>query len=390
MMAASAFAAPAQPVPIPEDPSVAPQVNISAVGIGTLGYLKSGEIQNGKGTLNFSDSAFQVGAAQSLFESSGVGSMQIGWLTTDDSLKDTGQQIFLHQAVADYQSEHFEAAFGRSDNPTSHLVDFPTLRGDDLVTLTNPQNPFSNGKNAEEHRYSNVASMTLNQSLKYFENIHAQHLITSADPDADEGLNSYGGTFGYLGEPGLENFERFPLWGLGYERIVLHRETAGAINQASVGALVSLNQSVTNRIEVAAQDIFSWGSSLDSLTDARQSFEADSNAMAASLRYLRSPFGRPSAQVSLTIAYKKYAKVPDANSTGVALTGVRHLGHGFDLVAQYLGQWRSSPLATVQTNGLGLEQRLELGLAMNFDGTFNEHIAPRRTLLNQHHGYLSQ
>ncbi len=385
----TAYAIQAQPVPIPEDPSVSPQINISGVGIGTLGYDKNGEIQSGKGNVNFSDSALQIGGAQKLFEGGGVGSFGMGWLTIDESNKGTSSPFFLHQAFLDYQDEKSEAVIGRSDNLNAHLVDFPTLRGDDLITLTNPLNPFSNGKNVEEHRYANVAAFTLNQNLKYFENIHAQHLINSADPNADAGLNSFGVTFQYLGSPGLESFERVPSWGFGYERINVNSKTSSGINQAILGGVVNLNESVVNRVELGLQNIYSFGSDARSFSSITDTFEADSNAITASIRYLHTPFGRPAYQVSLTTGYKNYSKVSDANSYGAALTGVKRLGHGFDIVAQYQGQWRTSTLAAAQTQGLGFEQRAEIGFAFNFDATFNEHIAPRRTLLNQQHHYIS-
>jgi hypothetical protein len=385
----SAFAVQAQPVPIPEDPSVSPQINISGVGLGTVGYDKNAEVDSGKGNVNFSDSALQIGGAQKLYEGGGVGSFGMGWLTIDESNKGTSSPFFLHQAFLDYQDEKFEALVGRSDNLNAHLVDFPTLRGDDLITLTNPLNPFSNGKNVEEHRYANVAAFTLNQNLKYFENIHAQHLINSADPNADTGLNSFGVTFQYLGAPGLENFERVPSWGFGYERINVNSKSSSGINQAILGGIVNLNESVVNRLELGLQNIYSWGSDLRSFSTITGTFEADSNAIAASLRYLHTPFGRPAYQLSLTTGYKNYSKVSDANSYGVALTGVKRLGHGFDVVAQYQGQWRTSSLAAAQSQGLGFEQRAEIGFAFNFDATFNEHIAPRRTLLNQQHHYIS-
>ena len=384
-----AFGIQAQPVPIPEDPSISPQINISGVGVGTAGYDKNAEIPGGKGNVNFSDSALQIGGAEKLFEGGGVGSFGMGWLTTDESNKGTNSPFFLHQAFLDYQDEALEAIIGRSDNLTGHLVDFPTLRGDDLITLTNPLDPFSNGKNVEEHRYANVAALTLNQKLKFFESVHAQHLINSNDPNADSGMNSFGVTFQYLGAPGLESFERVPSWGFGYDRINVNSKTSASINQATLGGMINLNQSVVNRLELGIQDIYSWGSNVTSFSTITDSFEADSNSVAASIRYLHTPFGRPASQVSLTTAYKTYSKVNGANSTGFALTGVKRLGHGFDLVTQYQGQWRSSNLAVAQSQNLDYEQRAEIGFAFNFDATFNEHIAPRRTLLNQQHHYIS-
>jgi hypothetical protein len=120
------------------------------------------------------------------------------------------------------------------------------------------------------------------------------------------------------------------------------------------------------------------------------SYQADSNSAALAIRYLNSPFGSPGYQVGLTVGYKNYLKVSDANSLGVALTGVKRLGQGFDAVAQYQGQWRQAALSTSQSNGVGAEQIFEIGFVFGFDTSLNQHISPRRSLLNQQHHYISE
>ena len=300
----NAFAVQAQPVPIAEDPSIMPQINISGVGITTLSYAKNAEMTSGKSAINIGDSALQIGAAQKLYEHGAVGSFGIGGVTSEDTNK--GSSLFLHQAFVDYQSANFEALIGRSDNPTAHLVDFPTLRGDDLITLTNPLNPFSNGQNVDEHRYSNLASITFNQNLKYFENVHVQHLINSNDPNSDSGLNSFGAAFGYLGAPGMESFESFPSFGIGYEYINM---SGRGLNQIYAGGTATIRKSVTNKLELGFQDLVSLGSDLRAFSSLTDTFTADSNAIAASLRYLHTPFGKAGFQIALTGAYKSYMKV---------------------------------------------------------------------------------
>jgi hypothetical protein len=385
-----AFAIQAQPVPIPEDPSSSPQIDIAGVGVGTAGYAKDSDSPSGKARADFADSSLQIGAAQRLFEGGAVGSAGFGFVTTEEAGQAGNGPFFLHQAFVDYQAERFEALLGRTDSPTAHPVDFPTLRSDDLITLTTPLDPFSNGKNPEEHRYSNVASFTLNQGLRYFENFHVQRWIRSADNSSDNGINSFGAAFQVLGEPGLEGFQLVPSATLGYERVVTHSGSTSGLNQAYAGAKISLNQSVVNHLELGLQDIFAWGSGLRAFSSATDSFQANSHAVAASLRFLHSPFGRPSYLIALTGAFKNYQRIGDARSFGYALTGVRRLGHGFDLVAQYDGVSRDAALATAQSGGIALEQKAEVGFAFNFDATFNEHIAPRRSLLNQKHGFLSE
>lgn len=380
------LAAQAQPVPIPEDPSVAPQVNISGTGIGSLAFGKTAESGVAKARVNLSDSALEVGAAQKLYHESDVGSFGFGALTIDDTNR--GSSLFFHKAFVDFQTEKFEVLFGRSDNPTAHLVDFPTLRGDDLLTLTNPLNPYSKGDVAEEHRYANVASFTLNQRLTYFENFHVQHLLDSSGVSSDTAINSFGVTLGYLGEPGMESLEASPAWGIGFEQMTRLPGADGGIHEAYAGGVVNVRRSPTHRWELGLQSITNWGSDLRALSNATDSFRADASIFAASLRYLNSPFGAPSYQVALTAGAKKYFKVSNASSWGLALTAVKRLGPGFDLVAQYQTQWRDSALAAAQAKGTSFEHVGELGFTYNFDATFNRHISPQRSLLNQRHGYI--
>jgi hypothetical protein len=380
----------AQPVPVPEDDSTAPQISFSGVGIGTLSAGRTGD-HSAESAVSFTDSSLVLGAAQKLSQVNGVGSFGFGGVTTDQAntgMTDTKTGFFIHKAFADVQTETFETLIGRSDNETAHLIDFPTLRGDDLITLTNPLNPFSNGGNTEEHRYANVASMTFNQSLTYFENVHAQHLINSAGIGSSNGINSVGATFEYRTKPGLEAFGRAPYWGAGVEHIFLDSNTNGGLNQMYAGTVINLIESVTNRFDLRLQDIVSVGSQLMRFQNVTDTYQANSNAITLALRYLNSPFGRPGYQIGLTTGYKNYFDVGDSRTFGTALTGVKRLGQGFDVVAQYEGQWRESALSTAQANGVGNESTVEVGFVFGFDAVFNEHISPRRTLLNQEHKYI--
>lgn len=382
-----AWAIQAQPVPVPEDQSTAPQIDIAAVGIATATGGRTGSNDKAESGINFSDSAIQIGAAERLFNG-GIGSFGIGGMTTEQSNRGTGNFLFLHQAFVDYQTEKFEALLGRTDNPTAHLIDFPTLRGDDLITLTNPLNPFSNGQNIEEHRYSNVASVTFNQGLRYFENIHAQHLINSAGFGTQSGINSFGATFEYKAEVGKELFQTIPYWGVGYEQITLSNSSPSGLHQGFAGMIVNLNESVTDRWDLRFQDILSLGSDLRGFSGVTDTYQSNSNAVAASIRYLHSPFGIPGYHLALTLGQKSYFRVSDAASIGGALTFAKRLGQGFDVVFEYQGQWRDHALAAAQSSGTAFEQVGEAGLTFNFDAVFNRHLSPRRSILNQQHQYI--
>jgi hypothetical protein len=382
VFSSNSFGTPAQPVPIPEDQSLSPQVEISGVGVGTLGASKA------QGFLNFSDSALFIGAAERLGEGDGIGSMGLGWLTLEDTNQGLATQLFLHQGFVDFQSKNIEVLIGRSDNPTAHLVDFPTIRGDDLITLTNPLNPFSDGKNSEEHRYSNVASVTINQGLKYFESFHAQHLINSSGVGSQTGINSFGAHVEYLSTPGMEAFTTVPSWGFGVEHFVLRSDSTTGLNEVYFGGTLNLNESVTKRWDLKFQDIAGFGSDLKKFNDITDSFQANSNTLTASISYLSTPFGGMGYQLAILGAYKNYFDIENATSYGGGFTAVKRLGQGFDMVAQYLGQFRNAALASVQSNGTAYEQIVEIGFVFNMSATINRHLAPRRSILNQQHEYI--
>ncbi len=384
-----------QQVPIPEEPSTAPQIEILGTGVATLDLGRSRNAVPGGGRasgsqINLSDTSLLVGAAQRLYKG-GIGSLSVGGLALDQTNTGRGTQIFLHQAFADYQDQKLEAYIGRTDQPTAQIVTFPTLRGDDLVTFTNLLNPFSNGENVNEHRYSNVAAVTLNQKLTTFENFHVQHLIESADtsrgPSVGTGLNSYGVSVQHLGLPGLEAVEKYISYGVGYEHRSVGRAEGGSSDALYAGGVVNLKPSLVNLVDLRVLDNYTFGSNLSSFHDTSDTFRANSNSVTAAVRYLHSPFGKPAYQVSLTAGYKSYSKVSKAGSVGIALTGVKRLGEGFDVVAQYLYQHRDDALSSAY-GGAREENAVQLGFVFNFDTIFNRTIGPRRSLLNLQHKYI--
>jgi len=389
---ASAFGQ-AQQVPIPEQPSVSPQIEITGTGAVTLdlGRSRNALPDGGKASgsqIDITDSALVVGAAQRLYKG-GIGSFAVGGLAVDQTNVGRGTQLFLHQAYVDYQTQVTEAYLGRTDQPTAQIVTFPTLRGDDLITFTNLLDPFSTGEITEEHRYSNVAAVTINQKLTTFENFHVQHLIDSANTNtpSSTGLNSYGVSVQHLGLPGLEAVEKVISYGAGYEHRAVARVDGGHSDAVYAGGVINLKPSLVNLVDFRVLDNYTFGNDLRSFRNTSDTFRANSNAVTAAVRYLHSPFGKPAYQLSLTAAYKNYDKVSNANSVGVALTGVKRLGDGFDVVAQYLYQHRDTTLSNAY-GGAREENSLQLGFIFNFDTLFNRSIGPRRSLLNLQHQYI--
>ncbi len=382
----------AQRTPVPEKPSVAPQIEVDGTGIATLEgqspriTLSSGN-RSSASRINVSDSAILLGASERLFRKGGIGSFVIGTTSTETDATPSGTGMFLHQMFVNYQTRSSEATLGRTDVAT-RLIDFPTIRGDDLNEFVNMLNPFSNGDNVEEHRYSDQASFTLTRNLRHFLNFHAQHLVTStARTIGQGGLNSFGVSYQYQTIPALEVLTKIPLWGVGFERQDIGQGFGGAANLVYGGVVYNIQPDPVDRIDLRVQDIYSFGNDTSAFASVADTFRAANNTVAASLRWLHSPFGTPGHQVALTIGYKNYNKVSNANTLGLALTGVKRLGDGFDLVAQYSYHHRQPAYAATFSN-VRNEHSVQVGFVFNFTNTFNQHLGPRRSLLNLQHQYV--
>lgn len=384
----------AQQTPIPESPSVAPQIELDGTGIGTLEYhtprvVLPGGARSSNSRINLSDSALLLGISERLFQKGGIGSFVIGTTSTESDTAPSGTDFFLHQLYLDYQTRGLEGYIGRTDTGT-RLIDFPTLRGDDLNEFVNVLNPFSSGNNVQEHRYTNQASVVLNRGLRYFLNLHAQNLITSTPGSTGQaGINSYGINFQYQGAPTLEATQKVPLWGLGYERQSIGSGHGGAANLVYGGIVYNINADPIDRVDLRLQDIYTFSNGLKTFANVTDTFRAANNTVAASLRWLHSPFGVPGYQLSLTAGYKGYDRVADGDTFGLALTGVKRLGSGFDVVLQYQYQHRTTAYAAVYS-GVKDEHSVQVGFVFNFNNTFNQHLGPRRSLLNLQHQYVPE
>lgn len=390
--AATAIAgAQTQSSPVKEEVGLQPQIEVAGSGVATLDIGKNG-IFGGRGIgsrsqINFADSSLSFGVAQRLYRGA-IGSFSLGGLTLDQANTGHGSQFFLHQAFADFQGQDFEAYLGRTNTPSAQLVTFPTLREDDLVDYTSVLNPFSDGSNIEEHRYGNVAAIVLNRGLKSFLNLHAQHQIDSAAVgESDTGLNSFGVDYQFMGDPTLTSIERVPSWGVGIEHRAVKKTAGGASTVICGGGVLNLRPSLTNRLDLRLLAQSSFGNGTDALASLNDSYRADQQSLALSIRSLHSPFGRPSSQLALTAGVKRYSKVSDASSFGMALSYAKSLGQGFDFVSQIGYERRSNGMAAA-FGGNRDSTVFQVGLVFNFGSTFNQSVGPRRSPTNLLHKYI--
>lgn len=389
-LASAAAFGQAQQSPIPESPGLQPQIDVFGTGIATLdggsgshAYGAAGFATNSQ--INLSDSALAVGFSQRLYHG-GIASFTAGVQSYDFTNVGQRSGLFTNQLFLDYQNRRLEAYIGRTDSPTGQIVQFPTLRGDDLVDFTTVPNPFSDGGNVEEHRTSNVAAVVFNQGLTEFANFHVQHLIDSSGAATGTALNSWGFSWMHEPPPGLEGLSTLANYGVGFEHRAVPQSMGGASSAIYGGGVVNLTRSMTHRLDLRLFDAYTFGSDTATLNSFAEANRADGNAVALSLRYLNSPFGSPSYTAALTAGYKRFSKIPGATEYALVLTGAKRLGDGFDAVAQIGWFHRNGALATLY--GQKDSAVIQLGFSYSFDATINKSVGPRRSPMNMLFHYL--
>jgi len=379
----------AQPTTLPENPAAQPQININGTGIVTL----DGASKNTFGTkgfatnsaINLSDSALAASFSERLYRE-GIGSITFGAQSYDFTNSGIQTGLFVNQAFLDFQTKKFETYIGRTDAPTAMIVQIPTLRGDDLVDFTMLPNPFSDGTNLEESRYSNVGAIVFNQGLTYFENLHVQHLIDSVNSGTGTGLNSYGGIFQFETVPTLEPIATIVNYGIGYEHRSIPNSLGGSSDAIYGGGTINVKRGVTNRLDLRVFDAYTTNNNTNSIGTVNDTYRANANAIAVTLRYLNSPFGKPSYSVALTAGYKDFRNISGANESTLVLTAAKRLGEGFDAVAQVEYFHRAGALASLY--GQSSSAIFQIGLSFSFGDVINENVGPRRTPMNILEHYL--
>ena len=93
----------AQQPPLPEHPSVAPQIELDGEGVATLeGHwprlVLPGGARGSSSRINVSDSALLLGASQRLYRS-GIGSLIIGGTTTEENGTANGTNVFSMNVI---------------------------------------------------------------------------------------------------------------------------------------------------------------------------------------------------------------------------------------------------------------------------------------------------
>jgi hypothetical protein len=395
---ACAVAASGAAVALEVDPEVLPELNIGGRGLVTANYrdrdLASGGNDNG-GELDVADSSLLLGFSKFLFNDVDYGFATIGFKAPDDDT-DLGDDIFLHELHVGIGARVSELLLGRT-RLTNTLIQFPTVRDDDLLDFTHVANASSNAEAEEDTIYGTLlkGSYYLPRHRVALAGAVTARTETDATNLANIGRVSRGNPNGIslsiaYDVPETIKFDRgLRFAGLTWD--AQRAETFSGIGKDTVhswiGALsYNLGENPEESWMLDVQGIYTAGGTVPSLAQNIFRARADSYAVVGSLRYVHRPYLQTRWQAALTAAYKDFTDFDNAHSIALIPSFTWRAGSGVDLVAQYRFIDNGRGLASAVNRDT--EHVVLFGARFGFDFTLNETVGQRGSILNLEHDML--
>jgi hypothetical protein len=382
------------------DPSVVPEINLGGRAVVT-GNFASQDFEAGgsdeRSKLDISDSSLVVGFGKYLFTDVDYGFGVIG-ITVPDDDSDLEDDVFLHQLQVGIGGRNTELMLGRSQLPTSTLIQFPTVRDDDLLDFTHVGNGFSNREAEEDAIFGGQIRGALyvpDANLFALAAVTARTEtdvsdLTSTGKKTGSDLNGLSLALAY-DVPQEIKFDR----GLRYAGIGLDLqrldELSGSGTEEMAALLAGVSYNLSDNPERAwaldLQTIYNFGVSVPSLDEIVTRARAESVAVVGALRYASRPYLQSRWQAALTVGFKDYRDFDDASAFTVTPSFTYRVGSGVDLLAQYRFLDNGGGLAA--GTGLDGSHTVFLGLAFAFDATFNESVGRRGSIIDLEHDMLN-
>lgn len=351
---------------------------------------------------NFSDSFLLVRLDRQLYDKDRAG-MVVGFLFPD---AESGLgQVFYNQVHLFYDSEHFAGKLGRT-RLSNWVLEFPTLREEDLIEYGVVGNGFSNAENSEFSRYGNVLRAELFQMSSRLVLAGQVSNWKETDAEGEEldrfDVNTVSASLTYR-LPGAVRYEGF-VRRAGLELVSQNLDAAGRSWMHSLvgGTALNLSRNPLRNVELRAQAIYNFGvdpgdgvlvfdPSGDpgptpvTLADRVGRARSESLSAVASLRYLSRPYQLDRFQAAVTAAYKEFVH-RDGSQFAVVPNVFFRLGQGVDLGFQYRFEQLDDALAGAL--GRKRDHSVQLTLSFGFQMTFNDYFGERDDILNMEHGYI--
>jgi hypothetical protein len=351
---------------------------------------------------NFSDSFLLLRLDRQLYEKDRAG-LVVG-LLFPDAETELGE-VFYNQVHVFYDSEHFGGKLGRT-RLTNWVLEFPTLREEDLIEYGVVNNGFSNAENSEFSRYGNVVRAELFQMSSRLVLAGQASNWKETDAAGEEldqfDVNAASASLTYRLPAGVryEGFVRRA----GVELVSQNVDAPGRswMHALVGGAALNLTRNPLRNVELRTQAIYNFGVDPEdeglvfepggeaapapvTLADPVGRARSESLAVVTSLRLLSRPYQLDRFQAAVTGAYKEFVDGGGSQFAVVPNVFFR-LGQGVDLGLQYRYEQFDDALAGAL--GRKRDHSVQLTMSFGFQLMFNDYFGERDDILNMEHGYI--
>lgn len=377
------------------DPNVVPEISLGGRVIVTPSYEREDgpEGEEDDTVVEFDDSSILFGFSKYLFDDENYGFGVFGLKIPEDDT-DLDDDIFIHEAHVGVGGPRYEIKLGRS-RLTNTLVQFPTLRDDDLLEFTHVLNGHTNTEAEEDQIFGGIVqgSWWFSDAVSVTGAVTAR---TESDADGDRGSRTdFNGASLAVAYDVPESIKfdrglRFAGISVDYQDLEDFDNGFAAPGDETVAVIAGLTYNLSDNPEatwvVEGQAIYNDGAEVEGLGEPAQRARAESTAAVAALRYFHRPYLQTRWQAAVTVGWKDYHDFDNASAYTVAPTFVYRLGSGVDFLAQY--RYRHNDDGLADFTGVEDEHVVAAGLSFSFDHTFNETVGDRGSILNLEHGTL--
>ncbi len=365
---------------------LAPELQFGARGV-VSGNVNIASGQTTSAVSDFSDTALLVGARQKLFHDA-RGQLVIGF-QFPDAESNLGQ-VFFHRVFVRLENQRNAFQIGRA-RLSSTLVEFPTLRDDDVLLFTDVVSPFSDGEDSEDSQFGNVIEAMRFLTPRLRLELHGEHYTETNDAD-DFSLNAAGLSLVYrVPESQRWNQKVLDQFGVSFDGFFTER--AGfddtwdeMLKNVKVAAVLNLYPDPVHFVQLSHQTIYNVGfDETRRVTSFGEMARARSVATFTSLGYTWRKYEWPTLRASLGAGYKTFPELTETNQLTLLGNVFYRLGANFDVGLQVQQTWNNGDLERL------FEHRstgFKLALIYSVDQRFNNQFDDRDSILNLEHGYV--
>ncbi|NOY78298.1 MAG: hypothetical protein GXO76_10575 [Calditrichaeota bacterium] len=371
---------------------VRPETQLGARGVMSFNTDIRGS-QKATSVNDFSDTGILLGFRQKLY-SNFRGQLVIG-LQFPDADSDLGQ-VFFHQTFLRIEDQKNILKMGRS-RVLSALIEFPTLRDDDALPLTDALNPFSSGENTEDNQYGNVIEAAHVFAQRYWLRLHGEHFTQTPQPPAtsetDFSLNAAGLALEYrVPETQIWNRPRIQQLGISLNNFLTDRQ--GYSNQFDqtlknilVSGIFNIKPDPVYFVDARFQVVYNLGfNEIKTIANYYDLTRATAAAHFFSLRFLYRKLERPTLQLALSGGFKVFPNLTrQTKQWQMVANAFYRLGENFDLAVQVQHARFNGDLQALYGKS---ETRFQAGFVYSIDQRWNKQFDDRNSLLNLEHGYI--